>query len=329
MKTFDKIYEELKNSDNDGINEAWMKAKEEKEKVQKTCGIICAIVDIVIISITILGSIGINNMSSQIGPLSIMPILFGLMFIGIIDVFIIVIPLAIVSASKNSKELHTKYKDVIIKKLISNFYDNLEYYPYKQMPEYIYKQQKYEYYDIYKSDDYIEAQINNKYSIQMGEVHTIDEREYKDKDGNVQKEYITLFHGLFAKIVMDKSINSELKIMQDGAALFSKEKLKMDSTEFEKYFDVKASNPIIGMQLLTADVMQELVEFENKTKMKYDVAIKNNEIYLRFHSGPMFEVGNIKNGVFDENTLKKYFYMLNFTYNLSNMLINLVNDTEI
>lgn len=127
---------------------------------------------------------------------------------------------------------------------------------------------------------------------------------------------------------MDKSINSELQIMQNGSFALSK-KLKMDSSEFEKYFDVKASNQIIGMQLLTADVMQELVDFENKTKMKFDIVIKENELYLRFHSGNMFEPTNLKKGPLDKEAIQKYFYMLNFTYNLSNKLINVINETEI
>lgn len=75
--------------------------------------------------------------------------------------------------------------------------------------------------------------------------------------------------------------------------------------------------------------MNELVEFENKTKMKYDICINNNEIYLRFHSGAMFEIENLKNGVLDKNTIQKYFYMLNFTYNLYNRLISIINDTQI
>ena len=76
--------------------------------------------------------------------------------------------------------------------------------------------------------------------------------------------------------------------------LFDRKRLEMDSSEFEKYFDVKASDKILGMQLLTSDVMEELIEFQNKTKMKYDVYIKDNELYLRFHSGKMFEIGKLK-----------------------------------
>ena len=82
------------------------------------------------------------------------------------------------------------------------------------------------------------------------------------------------------------------------------------------------------MQLLTADVMEELIEFENKTNIKYEITIRNNYIYLRFHSGTMFEPRQNKNEVLDKKSIQSYFYMLNFTYNLSNKLINLIHETE-
>jgi hypothetical protein len=197
------------------------------------------------------------------------------------------------------------------------------------MPEYIYKQPKYEYFDEYYSEDYLEAQIDNKYSIQMGEVLSQKEEEYTDSDGNTQTRIVTVFHGLFAKIAMDKSIKGELRIMQDGEFFFDKHRLKMDSSEFEKHFDVKASDQIVGMQILTADVMEELIQFENRTKMKYDVYINGSNLYLRFHSGNMFEAGNLKNGALDKNTIQKYYYMLNFTYNLSKKIIDVVEDVQI
>ncbi len=209
--------------------------------------------------------------------------------------------------------------------------------------EYIYKEANYERYDIYESNNYFEALINNKYGIQVAEVLTkeIDEQykmnnmnnfDYKYQYGNQELSQNTeiKFRGLFAKIDMEKSINSELKIMQDGKMIFEKNKVNMDSSEFEKYFDVKSSNQIITMQILTSDVMEELVEFENKTKMKFDIYINNKELYIRFHSGSLsVDISDFKNGALDEAIMKKYFYMLNFTYNLSSRLIEVINDIEI
>ena len=320
MKTFEEIYEELQNADNDELNNAWKAVKEENRKIKKITITICLIIDI----ITIISFF--HNDISFVLPSFILPIIIFFM----INILVVITINILFSKNKNKyqNECNIKYKKIVVNKIMSNFYDNLEYFPQKQMPEYIYKEPKYEYYSIYNSDDYFEAQIDNKYSIQMAEILTEDEKTYKDSDGNTKTRIIRIFHGLFAKIVMDKSINSELRVMQNGT-IRPKDRLNMDSSEFEKYFDVKASNQIIGMQLLTADVMEELIEFKNKTNMKYDIFIKNNELYLRFHSGTMFEVGNIKNEVLDKNTIKKYFYMLNFTYNLSKKLIDLVNETQI
>ena len=320
MKTFDEIYKELQNGNNSELNNAWKEAKKESEKNKKIAGTICLIIDILFI---------IMFLKNAINSGSLFFMLYMIIFSIIINVIIFGVVTAISGVSKKQRQFNTKYKNIVIKKIISNFYSNLEYFPHKPMPEYIYEQLKYECYNKYKSDDYFEAQIDNKYSIQMAEILTEEEKTYKDSDGNTVTEKITKFHGLFAKIIMDKSINSELIIMQNGKMILEKNKLEMDSSEFEKYFDVKASNSIIGMQLLTADVMEELVQFENKTNMKFDIFIKGNELYLRFHSGAMFEIGNLSNGALDRNTIQKYFYMLNFTYNLSNRLISIVNDTQI
>lgn len=314
MKTFDEIYEDLQTTNNNELNNAWKEAKKEKEKANKIAGILCSIVDVLFIIIFLIK--GINYGS-----------LFILMFALIINLIIIVVAKALFSNEQN--KFNEKYKNIVIKKLMNNFYDNLEYFPNKPIPEYIYEEAKYnEYYTIYEAEDYLEAQIDNKCSMQMAEVITQKEEEYKDSNGETKTRVITKFHGLFAKIEMNKSIESELRIMQDGK-LFLDKKLKMDSSEFEKYFDVKASNHIIGMQLLTSDVMEELIEFENKTNIKFDIFIKDNNLYLRFHSGEMFEAKNLKNGALDKESIQKYFYMLNFTYNLSRKLIKLVDETEI
>ena len=318
MKTFDEIYKELQSENSNELNNAWKEAKKEDEKVKKLAGTICLIIDILV------GIMFFKNIMKLGSLFALLPVII-IVFIINMFVFIIVNGLF----SKNKSQYNLKYKNIVINKIISNFYNNLEYFPQKSMPEYIYKNLEYEYYNQYESDDYFEAQIDNKYGIQMAEILTEEERTYKDSDGDTETETITKFHGLFAKIVMDKSINSELRIMQNGAMMLRKDRLKMDSSEFEKYFDVKASDSIVGMQLLTADVMEELIEFEDKTNMKYDIYVKNNELYLRFHSGPMFEVGKLKKGALDKETIQKYFYMLNFTYNLSNKLINVVNDTQI
>lgn len=83
------------------------------------------------------------------------------------------------------------------------------------------------------------------------------------------------------------------------------------------------------MQILTADIMQDLIDFQNNNKIKYDIAIVNNNIYLRFNCGAMFEVTSLKKGIIEEKVFKKYFDITSFTYNLSKKIINVIEETEI
>ena len=49
MKTFEEIYEELQNADNDELNNAWKAVKEENRKIKKITITICLIIDIITI----------------------------------------------------------------------------------------------------------------------------------------------------------------------------------------------------------------------------------------------------------------------------------------
>lgn len=320
MKNFEDLFKEIE--ENQEIKKSWQEAREEQKKMNKIRGII-AIITIVLGFGFIILKMNLNSYK-EFNAFLIIPSLFFIFFVNLIA-FVIT---CLLSKKQNAYKL--EFKQVIIKKLISNFYDNLEYYPLKEMPERIYEKPNYnEYYNEYHSEDYFEGQIKNKYYIDMAEVFTEHVETHTDSEGNTHTTRTTIFHGLFAKVTSEKSITSELRIVQDKIGKYNKNRLNMDSSEFEKYFDVITDNKIIAMQLLTADVMEEMIEFENKTNMRFDIVIKENEIYLRFHCGNMFEPQAIKKGIINKAQLEKYFYMLNFTYNLSNRLIELINETEI
>lgn len=320
MKNFEDLFKEIE--ENQEIKKSWQEAREEQKKMNKIRGII-AIITIVLGFGFIILKMNLNSYK-EFNAFLIIPSLFFIFFVNLIA-FVIT---CLLSKKQNAYKL--EFKQVIIKKLISNFYDNLEYYPLKEMPERIYEKPNYdEYYNEYHSEDYFEGQIKNKYYIDMAEVFTEHVETHTDSEGNTHTTRTTIFHGLFAKVTSEKSITSELRIVQDKIGKYNKNRLNMDSSEFEKYFDVIADNKIIAMQLLTADVMEEMIEFENKTNMRFDIVIKENEIYLRFHCGNMFEPQAIKKGIINKAQLEKYFYMLNFTCNLSNRLIELINETEI
>lgn len=83
------------------------------------------------------------------------------------------------------------------------------------------------------------------------------------------------------------------------------------------------------MQILTADVMQELVDFKQKNNIQFDVSIRDNNLYLRFNCGNIFEAASIRKGPIEEKSFNKYFEITKFTYELAKNIIKVIEDVEI
>lgn len=217
-KDFKELYNELQENSSE-IKQIYEKAKEEKKFLNKIQLISCLIIDFLIIFLFL------NNFSFNKYGFICLTILVPII---IIDTFVCLILYAVLG--KEQRAYKQKFKEIVINNLINNFYDNVEYFPKKEMPERIYDEVEYnEYYNKYYSDDYLEAKINNKYDIGMAEVCTEHEETHKDSDGDTHTTTTTIFHGIFSKIVIDKSIESKLSIQKNGEHAFNKQKLEMDS----------------------------------------------------------------------------------------------------
>ena len=316
-KSFDNLYEDLLISDSEKFNEIAEKAKKEQKICITVFLVLAIIIDFFLITRIFNFSLGFN----------ITGLMFVLVPIIIIDTFLYLI--ISLPFSKNRNKYNSEFKNIIIEKLVKNFYNKINYTPNLKMPKDIYCEAQYkEYFNRYYSDDYMSGFLDDKYPLKMAEVKTVEETTRRDSDGHTHTSRTTKFHGLFAKIEMNKSINSKL-LIRANMSIPSSQRLEMDSREFEKYFDVSASNSIIGMQLLTHDIMELLISFRKTTDIKYDISIYNNVMYLRFHTYDMFELKSIKKGAFDKEMLKKYYDILDFTYTLSKTFIDLIEKTEI
>lgn len=226
-KTSEELYNEINNDKNGKIKIQWKNALKERKRLNIIALIICIIVDIIVIYFLIDKIYFTQNFAQISIQFKIMEYMSKIIPIIAIDTVICGIVSMFGKEQKSYKKL---FKENIIKKIINNFYDSLEYFPTKQMPERIYDEPGYnEYYNIYYSDDYLEAKIDNQYDIGMAEVKTVEEETRRDSDGNTYTTTTIKFHGLFAKIVIDKSAGCELKINTNSKFTLNKNKLEMDS----------------------------------------------------------------------------------------------------
>ena len=314
--------EELENDEE--LKGIWVRAKEERKKIKKATKKFIIIPDIVISVIVIVFAIIIKGIGAMALPFIIVPVLI----VNIITYTVI--------AVKNGKEIgeyNKIFKDKIINKIFNATFDDVDYVPLKPMPENVYNEVEYESYDRYHSDDYVEGKIDNKYKFVMAEVTTEERRVEEDSNGNTTTKYVTLFSGLFIKINIGKSINNQLIIgglgAYSGGLMNNKEYVTMDSSEFRKYFSVISSDKILAMRILTADIMEMLVDFREKIKSPLDIYIKNNILYIRIAVGSMFE-GNVNTSeIIDKKLVQSYFEVVDFIYSLSTQIIKVVEETDI
>lgn len=219
--------------------------------------------------------------------------------------------------SKKNKNYNKFFKDNVINMLIKECCKNLEYIPTGELSQYIYIDGEFEKYNRYYSEDLIQGTIDNKYNVTMAEVRT--EVEEIDSDGNSSTR--TVFHGLVARVDLERLINANIKIRRNTMRLFQDDtKIEMDSGEFEKEYDVYATDRMIAMQILTADVMQMILDFKEKNGIRPELTLKGNTLYIRFSTGKLFEAKVFTNSL-DYKTLEKYYYTINFTLDIAKQLL--------
>lgn len=308
-KEFEDLYNELTNKKDNELLKIWEDSKKEKTKRKIVTSVVLIIFNILIV----LKFIGIVQTAREI-CIMILVILFNSMIIGVC----ICDPM-----ESKKRKYNSVYKTKVVEKIIQNFFDEVNYIPQKPLSSQIYDEGKYdENYNKYYSDDYVDAKLNNKYDLKMAEVKTIYETTYTNSKGYTRTERVTRFHGLFIKMKIDKSIKNNLIIKQDGK-IRKKERLEMDSSEFEKYFDVSSNNDIIGMQILTHDVMELLLDYRKYLKCPFDICIYEDIVYIRIHCGTMFEAKINSKMLIDREKTEEYYNMLEFVYKLSKEVIKM------
>lgn len=148
--------------------------------------------------------------------------------------------------------------------------------------------------ESYSSNNLLEIPINpERYKIKLANVFTYHEESYYDHNDQLQTRIEQLFGGLVGVIELPFDINSKVVITQNEV---KDNKVELEMTEFEKAFNVSATNEVVARQILTADIMQKILDMREQIyKFKFDIVIYNNLLYLRFQGKTIFNFDIGKN----------------------------------
>lgn len=246
----------------------------------------------------------------------------------------ILVALLMIGNNKKEENYISTYKNDIVNKFIKLIDNKLEY-----KTENIdvlairkdYRDANFssELFDIFKADDYISGLLNNEVYTEMSDLHIRRKEEFYDDDGRRKEIFVDVFQGIYTKTECNKDIGTYIKIFKNQFKIFGKkDRVEMDSQEFEKYFDIYSENKILTMRILTSDIMATLVDFYNKYKIDYEIVIKNNKIHMRFFTGAMFEPKILGNSM-DKDLLLKYYCILKFIVDVTKEVNKVLQEIEI
>lgn len=220
------------------------------------------------------------------------------------------------------------YKTKVLQRFIQLYDKNLKYNPDSGIPNTIYDEAEFEKYEIYKSEDLIYGKLDN-YEIEIAKLDT----ESISSSSNGNTKYTQIFGGLLAISTFENNFNGTIKVRTDRGNLINtfkkKNKIEMDSQEFEKHFDVITSNKLQAIQVLTSDIMNMLIDFKTTYDIKVELTIKKHKLFIRFHNRNFFEPPFLGIGKMNYNILLKDYNLIKFTLDLSRALVKSIAETKI
>lgn len=243
----------------------------------------------------------------------------GYKLIGFICIPIIMV--GVHSYLKYNKIYKENFKDKIIKNLFKYINPNLQYDPIggNNLHKYYLDAGFKGDFNKFITDDYIEGCHENNINLKMANIALGDNDKTK-----------FLYEGIFSVTEINQYLQDKV-IIKKNKYMFKDndyKKIGMDSEEFEKYFDVYSTSSMLAMEILTHDIMEELVEFYNTYRIEFEIVFKDNHIYIRFDTGVMFEPNILKKSN-DLSTLWVYYNVMNFAISLTMRINNVLQEIDI
>ncbi|MCQ2977758.1 MAG: DUF3137 domain-containing protein [archaeon] len=194
---------------------------------------------------------------------------------------------------KYSKQYKEMFKTCVIKPYVEQSISTLHYEADSFANEEDYKRANFDNkkYNYVTGDDHIFGNVTDKVYMDMSELEVSEVNEKVNKKGKiVSKSRNPRFHGMFVMLKSTLFSFDEIYIKKDKLKLLpQKNRVKIDSIEFEKYFDLYSTNRTEAKRLVNFDVINLLTKFVVESGLTFEIVLKGPTVYMRFFTGAMFE----------------------------------------
>lgn len=147
--------------------------------------------------------------------------------------------------------------------------------------------------DRYNSNDYMTATYKN-INFTQADVHTEEKHTTVDSDGHVRTYYVTLFKGRFLIFDFDRNFSTNLQVASRhfyGAKLkhsenqLKFERIKTESTEFNKKFRVFAEDGVDALYILDPAFMEKIQKLYADCRHELLLTFMDKKVYIAINDG--------------------------------------------
>lgn len=215
-----------------------------------------------------------------------------------------------------------EFKSAVIARLVKFLDESLEYGWKSSIPIETYYASKIflQHVDRYSGDDLVSGKLD-KTAIAFSELHSEYKTETRDSKGNIQTQWHTIFKGLFFIADFNKEFKGCTVVLPDTAEkLFGflgnmlqkmnmarGQLIKLEDPEFEKEFAVYGDDQITARYILSASLMERMLEFKKKTGKQVYFSFVQSRVYVAVsYNRSLFEP-KIFSSLVDYKTIREYY----------------------
>lgn len=145
------------------------------------------------------------------------------------------------------------------------------------------------------------------------------------KNGNTRhsQKYVS-FDGIISKTPIKNNINSRILIKTNNSLL---KKIFNNTSNFEKYFSVYSVDKQEAENFINANIKEQLLQLYEEYELPFEISIKDNYIYIRLFTGPIFENTTSLFSTYNKKRLYDDYIILKNIFDMIKKINNILNST--
>ena len=241
-----------------------------------------------------------------------------------ISLSVCILMILMISGNKNYRRI---YKENVIEGLVKAYNEKFYYSPTQGITKVEYCLSNFDNkVDEYYSEDRVYGTMENGDNFQLAEVVTYDVSRTIDSEGKVTEDKTQTFRGMYGIVRLEKNTLSNIYIASNSRVRkFNKDRLEVDSSLFEEYYDCITKDKVTAMRIFTSELIEKYIEIVKDNKYGFELKIIDNMIFFRYKTNQLFEPPMFSTGL-DKTFIKKNYKVMYYPLEIMRQTIDAVHE---